>query len=75
MENIELKKIGNNIWEIPKTGNMQVPAIIIASEKLLEKIKQDKTIEQSINVACLKGIQRASFTMPDAHQGYFISVN
>ena len=43
-------------------------------EQLLEKIKQDKTLEQSKNVACLKGIQRASYTMPDAHQGYLFSM-
>ncbi|MBL7054729.1 RtcB family protein [Candidatus Woesearchaeota archaeon] len=53
---------------------MKVPAIIYASEKLLEKIKQDKSLEQIKNVACLKGIQRASYAMPDAHQGYGFSI-
>jgi len=67
---MELKKIDKNIWEIPKEGMMNVPAIIFASDKLAEKIKQDKTIEQARNVACLKGIQKAAYTMPDAHQGY-----
>ncbi|MBD3313687.1 RNA-splicing ligase RtcB [Candidatus Woesearchaeota archaeon] len=67
---MELKKIDQNTWEIPKSGAMKVNGIIYASEKLLEKIKQDKTVEQASNVACLKGIQRASYVMPDAHQGY-----
>lgn len=67
---MELKKINELTWEIPKTGNMKVPAIIYASEKLIEKIKQDLTLKQAENVAALKGIQRASYTMPDAHQGY-----
>ena len=67
---MELKKINEFTWQIPKTGNMKVPAIIYASEKLIEKIKQDLTLKQSENVAALKGIQRASYTMPDAHQGY-----
>src|SRR3989338_8865005 len=67
---MELKKINEFTWQIDKQGSMKVPAIIYASEKLLEKIKQDKTLEQAKNVACLKGIQRASYTMPDAHQGY-----
>ena len=49
---------------------MRVPAIIYASDALMEKIKLDKTIEQAVNVAHLKGIQKASYTMPDAHQGY-----
>lgn len=59
---------------MPKTGAMKVPAIIYASEKILEKIKQDKTLEQVKNVACLKGIQKASYAMPDAHQGYGFSI-
>jgi tRNA-splicing ligase RtcB len=68
MEN--LKKIDKNVWEIPRTGKMVVPAIIYASERLMENIKQDKTLEQASNVAQLKGIQKASYVMPDAHQGY-----
>ena len=67
---MEIKKINEFTWEIPKTGGMKVPAIIYASEKLMEKIRMDKTLQQSMNVAHLKGIQRASYTMPDAHQGY-----
>lgn len=67
---MELKKINDLTWELKKTGAMQVPAIIYASEKLMSKIKQDKSLEQAKNVACLKGIQRASYVMPDAHQGY-----
>ena len=40
----------------------------------IKKIKQDKTLEQVKNVACLKGIQKASYAMPDAHQGYGFSI-
>jgi len=67
---MELKKLNEFAWEIPKSGNMKVPAIIYASEKLLEKIKQDMTLQQAQNVACLKGILKAAYVMPDAHQGY-----
>lgn len=67
---MELKKINEFTWEIPKSGNMKVPAVVYASEKLLEQIKQDKTLEQLQNVACLKGIQKQAYVMPDAHQGY-----
>ena len=49
---------------------MKVPAIIYASEKLMKKIKEDRTLQQAMNVATLKGIQRASYTMPDAHEGF-----
>jgi tRNA-splicing ligase RtcB len=71
---MELKKINEFTWQIDKQDSMKVPTIIYASEKLLEKIKQDKTLEQAKNVACLKGIQKASYAMPDAHQGYGFSI-
>jgi tRNA-splicing ligase RtcB (3'-phosphate/5'-hydroxy nucleic acid ligase) len=71
---MEIKKIAENTWQIPKTGKMNVPAIIYASEQLMDLIKKDKTMEQVSNVACLKGIQRASYAMPDAHQGYGFSI-
>jgi tRNA-splicing ligase RtcB len=67
---MEVKKLSEHSWKIPKTDSMKVPGTIYASEKLLEQIKKDKTLEQIRNVASLKGIQRASYAMPDAHQGY-----
>lgn len=67
---MELKKINANTWEIPKHGDMRVPAVIYASEKLLAGVKGDKTLLQAKNVACLQGIQRKAYVMPDAHQGY-----
>lgn len=67
---MELKKVNDLVWEMPKMGQMRVPAFIYASEKLIEKIKQDKTLQQAANVATLKGIVKASYTMPDAHEGY-----
>jgi len=67
---MELKKINDNIWEIPKQGAMRVPALIYSSRKLLNSVERDKTLEQARNVACLPGILRRSYVMPDAHQGY-----
>ncbi|MBS3172446.1 RtcB family protein [Candidatus Woesearchaeota archaeon] len=66
----KLKLIEKDVYEIAKEGNMQVPLKIFASEKLIEKIKKDDSIQQGINVACLPGIQKQSIMMPDAHQGY-----
>lgn len=71
---MELKKIKENIWEIPKEGDMLVPGRIFASDKLIENIKKDKTLEQVKNVAKLKGIKKYSLAMPDAHQGYGFSI-
>ena len=67
---MELKKINEYSWEIPKHDNMRVPAIIYASDKLLQGVKQDRTLQQAKNVACLRGIQNKAYVMPDAHQGY-----
>jgi tRNA-splicing ligase RtcB len=67
---MELKRIDAHTWEIPKHAGMNVPAVIYASEKLLEGVKGDKTLQQAKNVACLRGIQRKAYVMPDAHQGY-----
>jgi len=67
---MELKKINEYSWEIPKHDNMNVPAVLYASDKLLEGVKRDRTLQQAKNVACLRGIQRNAYVMPDAHQGY-----
>ncbi len=69
---IKLERMDNYIWRIPKGSSpcMRVDAIIFADEYLLKKMNEDKTLIQASNVACLPGIQRASFVMPDGHQGY-----
>src|SRR3989344_9252485 len=69
-QEIELKKVSNYEWEIPKTGNMKVPARIFASEKLLNDMKGDKTLEQIKNVATLPGIVKNAIALSDSHQGY-----
>jgi len=71
---MEVKKINEFEWEIPKTGKMLVPGRIFASEKLMQKIKEDKTLEQVQNVAKLPGILKYSIALSDAHQGYGMSI-
>ncbi|MFA5173612.1 MAG: RtcB family protein [Candidatus Pacearchaeota archaeon] len=71
---MELKKISDNEWEIPKQNGMNVPGKIFASEKLLNDIKKDKTLEQVKNVAKLPGIIGSSIALMDAHQGYGFSI-
>jgi len=73
-EKIELKKINEHTWEIPRTGKMKVPARIFASEKLIKDIQRDDTLEQAKNVAMLPGIIEKSIVLPDAHQGYGFSI-
>mgnify|MGYP001608740540 FL=1 len=67
---MEIKKILENIYEIQREGEMNVPVKIYASEKILEDIEKDKTLEQAKNVAHLPGILKYSIALTDAHQGY-----
>ncbi|MBT3395407.1 RtcB family protein [archaeon] len=66
----KIKKVEKNVYVIDKYGDMNVPLKIFASEKILEKIKADNSIQQGINVACMPGIQKQSIMMSDAHLGY-----
>ncbi len=70
MEIKDLKKVRENEWEIPKTGCMKVPCRVFASEELLGKMQQDRTLWQGKNVACLPGIYKYSIVLPDGHEGY-----
>ena len=70
----KLRKVEENVYQLDKEGSMNVPVKIFASEKLLEKIKEDDSIQQGINVACMPGIQKQSIMMSDAHLGYGFSV-
>ncbi len=67
-----LNRLGPVLWEIPVSAQhgMIVPGHIYCKEKLLETIRNDRALEQLINVASLPGIQRAAIVMPDAHEGY-----
>jgi tRNA-splicing ligase RtcB len=67
---MDLRKINDNTWEIPAQGGMRVPAVIYSSSRLLDDMRRDQTLVQARNVACLPGIERRSYVMPDAHQGY-----
>jgi tRNA-splicing ligase RtcB len=67
---MQLNKISDVIWEIPKTDKMLVPVRIYASKQMLEKIQQDRTLWQASNCATLKGLLKNIVVLPDAHEGY-----
>jgi len=67
---VTLEKVRDYVWEIPQSGDMRVPARVLASERLLEEIKQDKTLQQLQNTTHLPGARKYSICMPDGHQGY-----
>ncbi len=66
-----LKRITETIWELPASykPGMLVPARIFASEKLINAMDAG-VFDQVSNVACLPGIQKYAFCMPDGHWGY-----
>ncbi|WP_306059530.1 RtcB family protein [Natronococcus wangiae] len=69
-DGITLEQVREYVWEIPREGGMRAPARVLASEPLLEEIKEDKTLEQIRNTAHLPGITNYAICMPDGHQGY-----
>jgi len=69
-------KISAYLWEIPQNfrSDMRVPGRIYASEKMLEDILEDRSIEQLINGTTLPGIVRYGIAMPDCHEGYSVPI-
>jgi len=68
----DLIKINDYLWEIPKSfkKEMIVPARIYVSEKMLEEVLKDRSLNQLVNLCCLKGIVKYGLAMPDCHEGY-----
>jgi len=66
----ELRQLSDVLWELPATGEMQVPARVFADRELLAAIEGDSSLKQIQNVAMLPGVTVAALAMPDVHQGY-----
>ena len=69
-DGIRLEKVREHVWEMPREGEMNVPARVYASEPLLEEIGDDKTLEQLRNSTELPGMTSHAVCLPDGHQGY-----
>ncbi len=67
---MEVVKIHDYLWEIPRQGAMLVPGRIYASARMIEELRDDPALTQVANVACLPGIVGYSLAMPDIHWGY-----
>ncbi len=67
----EIKQINDVVWELPTSykNGMLVPARIYATKSLLQGMDSG-VFEQVTNVACLPGIQKYAYCMPDGHWGY-----
>ena len=69
-DGIRLEKVREHVWEIPREGEMNVPARVLASESLLEAIGDDDSLQQLKNATHLPGMVEPALCMPDGHQGY-----
>jgi tRNA-splicing ligase RtcB len=69
-DGITLHRLREHVWEIDREGDMRVPGRVLASEALLEEIKEDRTLTQLQNTTHLPGIEKYAICMPDGHQGY-----
>ena len=67
---ISFKKVEEDVYEVPKQGDMKVPLRVFASKKIMDTLQNDRALEQGMNVACLPGLHKYSIMMADAHQGY-----
>jgi tRNA-splicing ligase RtcB len=67
---MNLVKIHDFLWEIPRQGAMLVPGRVYISAPMLEELRGDPALTQVANVACLPGIVGYSLAMPDVHWGY-----
>jgi tRNA-splicing ligase RtcB len=84
---IEIRKVTDYLWEIPRSGDMLVPARIYADKEVIETLMAEidekaargrggftPALVQVINVATLPGIQKASLAMADIHPGYGFAI-
>ncbi len=67
---MELQRLGDVLWEIPRTGGMRVPARVYAGEAQMAALRDDPALGQLVNVAHLPGIVGHALAMPDVHWGY-----
>jgi len=72
MRKSDLVRISDALWEIPRSyrGDMRVPARVFTSERMLDAIVGDRSLDQLVNVATLPGIRKWAVAMPDIHEGY-----
>jgi tRNA-splicing ligase RtcB len=67
---MEMIRVDDYRWDIPKTGDMNTDARIYASPQIIEAVKKEETFRQLVNVAKLPGIVGRAMAMPDIHWGY-----
>jgi tRNA-splicing ligase RtcB len=67
---VSVEQIDDYRWRVPKAGSMRTDGIVYASAAMMRAIREDQSLIQVRNVACLPGIVGSSLAMPDIHWGY-----
>jgi len=74
---VELKQVEKLIWEIPKSGDMNVPGRVYGDDYVIEHLKEEdarpggwSALRQIENVAAPPGIQKYSTAHAEVHPGY-----
>ena len=67
-----MREISDVKFEIDMDKSIGMTSNVVAytTEKMLEKIKTDRTLQQAVNASELPGIVGDVLLMPDAHEGY-----
>lgn len=71
---MDLKRDGRNRYRLPRRGKMRVDAVVYANERLLPLLRDDKSLEQLANAACLPGVVEPVIGMPDIHEGFGLPI-
>jgi len=69
---MNIERLSEFKYRIPKEGKMLVDAAFYASENILEDLRAENyaSLQQIRNVATLPGVIEPAVTMPDIHWGY-----
>jgi tRNA-splicing ligase RtcB len=71
---VELIRLDEYRWLIPRHGKMRVDGLVFADAGLMQSIRGDEALQQVANVAQLPGIVGRSIGMPDIHWGYGFAI-
>lgn len=69
---MELRRVDDVRHEIERDRGrgMNTGVRVYATDSMLEKMKQDRTLQQAVNATALPGIVGSVMVMPDGHEGY-----
>lgn len=71
---IKLKNIGVNRWQVERLSGMKTTAVVYAKKVLLDKIHQDRSLEQLVQSASLPKVISPVIAMPDVHEGFGLPI-